>query len=161
LKLRLGLKKFKGTGVTHVEEREETRILVDGCPKPPEPEKKEVKEEEKKEEKKEETEKPKEEVKEVVEEKAKLVRNSEWNYDEHGADWPAGYPDCGLPQQSPINLIDPVTEFGKAYEIHPSEDDATKSNYKDLEETNVYFDPLRYTIGIVMQAKKEEEVKTE
>lgn len=116
-------------GVTHTEIKEETRIYPkDGCPK--------------------------DEEELATDDSAAddvIQRNSEWNYDEHGADWVNIYPDCALPQQSPINLIDPVTEYGKSYEIHPSEDDSTVKKYNDLEQTSVIFDPLKYTIGLLLK----------
>ena len=68
-----------------------------------------------------------------------------------GADWAEKYPDCGLPQQSPINLLDPVTEFGRAYEIHDPEDDQTFSEYSDLGPTTIDFRPQEYTVSTSLE----------
>lgn len=67
LRLKLNLNKFRGDGVTHVTEEQETQFIRDGekCP--------------------------------ADANAKKAERNSVWNYDEHGADWPDLYPDCGLP----------------------------------------------------------------
>ena len=118
LKLKLALKKFKGTGITHVEEESEVRFIREGekCP--------------------------------VDESLLNRERNKDWNYDLHGADWAEKYPDCGLPQQSPINLLDPVTEFGRAYEIHPFEEDEHRADYVDLGPTAIEFNPQYYTIEV-------------
>ena len=35
-----------------------------------------------------------------------------FNYDQHGADWPDLFPACGNEQQSPINLLSPITKYG-------------------------------------------------
>ena len=36
----------------------------------------------------------------------------EWDYSQNGADWPDKFPDCGLPQQSPVNLLTAISEYG-------------------------------------------------
>ena len=118
MKLKLSLNKFKGTGITHVEDKTETRFIRQGekCP--------------------------------IDASLKRGERNKEWNYDKQGADWAEKYPDCGLPQQSPINLLDPVTEYGRAYEIHAAAADEHAPTYSDLGATPIDFDTQKYTIEV-------------
>lgn len=36
----------------------------------------------------------------------------DFDYSQQGADWPEKFPDCARPQQSPINLLDPISSYG-------------------------------------------------
>ena len=69
-----------------------------------------------------------------------LQANPNWNYDEHGADWPLTYPECGLSHQSPINMLQPVTKWGQVYDIFPFALDNLYRSYYDLEDTLIYLD---------------------
>lgn len=72
----------------------------------------------------------------------------EWNYDLHGSDWVENYPNCADQFQSPINLIDPETKYGKTYDIYPFEDDRHEPTYWDLEYPKVNFDLSKYTVDV-------------
>jgi carbonic anhydrase len=72
----------------------------------------------------------------------------EWNYDKHGSDWPDLYPNCADQFQSPINLIDAVTEYGKMYDIQDFATDESDSTYWDLEFPTVNFDLSKYTVDV-------------
>jgi len=75
---------------------------------------------------------------------------TEWGYEKHGYDWPEKYPDCALPQQSPINLLAPRTKYGRAYDIYTYEEDNHEPTYPDVEATFVNFNPLRYTVEVLL-----------
>ena len=75
-------------------------------------------------------------------------KRAEWDYKQTGADWPAKYPDCALPQQSPINLLTPLTKYGRAYDIYDSAEDGTVPSYGDLAAAVVGFHPVRYTVTV-------------
>ena len=66
----------------------------------------------------------------------------------HGADWPEIYPNCADQYQSPINLIDLETKYGKSYDIQPFEDDRNVPTYWDLEFPKVNFDLSKYTVDV-------------
>jgi hypothetical protein len=72
----------------------------------------------------------------------------EWNYDQHGDDWPDKYPNCALSHQSPINLIDPITEYGQTYNIMDYADDGYEGTYWSLENSLVMFDLSKYSIDV-------------
>ena len=55
-----------------------------------------------------------------------------WNYKLKGADWGEKFPACAIDKQSPINLIDPINDYGQAYDIYDSGDDQQQSSYWDL-----------------------------
>ena len=58
---------------------------------------------------------------------------SYYNYDLHGADWPEAFPACGsLEFQSPINLLPPITKYGKSYKILSAAVDSTKPEYSPV-----------------------------
>ena len=35
-----------------------------------------------------------------------------WDYKQFGADWAAQYPECASDHQSPINFVEPVSDYG-------------------------------------------------
>jgi len=57
---------------------------------------------------------------------------SEYSYDDHGDDWLADYPSCGESFQSPINLLNPISEYGKSYMFYDYKDDKAKLTYQPI-----------------------------
>ena len=41
-----------------------------------------------------------------------------WDYLKNGADWVINYPDCASDHQSPINFVEPVSDYGQAYDVY-------------------------------------------
>ena len=60
------------------------------------------------------------------------IRFSTWDYAQGGTDWPIKYPGCGISSQSPINLLQPQSSYGKAYKFLKSKKDGFVANYYQL-----------------------------
>jgi hypothetical protein len=71
-----------------------------------------------------------------------------FNYEVQGDDWPKKFYFCGQPQQSPINLLTPVSKYGTQYNIYSPLVDNPKRDYKDMFETFIKFNPLFYSFEI-------------
>lgn len=71
-----------------------------------------------------------------------------WNYDQNGAEWPDLFPNCGQPQQSPINLMQPTSEYGNSYYLYNFEDDNSDKSYADLENPLIKFENDRYALEV-------------
>jgi carbonic anhydrase len=59
-----------------------------------------------------------------------------------------------LPQQSPINLLSPVSKYGIQYVIQSGDKDAPSTDYKDMDKTEVKFNPLFYSFEIKVDHSK-------
>ena len=44
--------------------------------------------------------------------------SKKWDYVKNGADWSVNYPDCASDHQSPINFVEPVSDYGQAYDVY-------------------------------------------
>ena len=53
----------------------------------------------------------------------------DFDYTQQGADWPKKFPECARSQQSPINLLDPISSYGQAYSLMDAELDALTKTY--------------------------------
>ena len=53
----------------------------------------------------------------------------DFDYSQQGADWPKKFPECARSQQSPINLLDPISSYGQAYSLIDAELDALTKTY--------------------------------
>lgn len=71
-----------------------------------------------------------------------------WNYDQNGAEWPEVFPNCGQPQQSPINLMKPTSEYGNSYYLYSFVDDNSEKSYADLENPLIKFENDRYALEV-------------
>ena len=49
-----------------------------------------------------------------------------------GADWPERYPECDTDQQSPIDLLSPITAYGQSYDIYDVAIDKVALQYWDM-----------------------------
>ena len=64
--------------------------------------------------------------------KCPSIRFATWDYGQGGTDWPEKFPDCTMPQQSPINLLQPRSNYGKAYKFYKPKTDGFNGNYFQL-----------------------------
>lgn len=76
----------------------------------------------------------------IIEEKSANAGGNQWDYSSNGADWPEKYPDCARPQQSPINLLTPFSEYGQAYDIYDAAVDNLVFSYFDLIKPQINLD---------------------
>jgi len=75
---------------------------------------------------------------------------AEYNYSKNGKDWAEKWPSCGAEQQSPINFLNPVTEYGNSYFLFDFGDDELIPEYWDMAETLVEYKPEVYTIEVMI-----------
>lgn len=50
---------------------------------------------------------------------ARGTGQGKWTYGtDLGLNWPSQFPQCGGPQQSPINLLSPISDYGQTYNVY-------------------------------------------
>ena len=63
-----------------------------------------------------------------------------WDYSKNGEDWPIKFPACGSKQQSPVNLLTPISKYGKLYSVFDATTDMLKFEYWNQKDTLIKFD---------------------
>lgn len=86
-----------------------------------------------------------------MEEAERLIAEDEednsWNYAQNGRDWAINFPQCGMPFQSPINLLSPVTDYGQSYRMYSIAEDNPLLVYEDFPSTQIKFSRRRKQIA--------------